>query len=481
MSLPLIRLLVLLGIVGGGIWAVRRRDALYTALDAYLFEPCAPQKLAGVRIALFAGLTWAALHTEAVWWAAQPAAMRRMLPGWLWLRDILPIDATIATYAQYALIGSSVLAMIGLNTRITAPLAAAVGVYLLGIPSFFGKVVHIDHALMLMVLVMAASPCADAWSLDRWLDRRAKPLPAPSPAYALPMRLCWLLLGTIYLFPGIWKLWESGDLWLNGQRLLFELNDEWTRRAGFVPPLRIDHYPWLLSLLGASTLLFEIGFTFAVLRPRTRAIAALAACAFHTGVRLFLGIQFYAWLPLVMLIDTPWFPMKAGSADGLQSMRPTVVVGCALLFGQVCVGLNAIDTWPLALHPLFDERYVLSAVSHGVRIRYEPSAGRERDVLYVLNKNGGGAESFRRTFLRFDRDVLAHREHAGAGRAIISMLQQNDIEVDPGDVLAIYDTSWDTLPLLERNNYKERVVRRYRVTEDGGLERASKEPRDADL
>jgi hypothetical protein len=54
------------------------------------------------------------------------------------------------------------------------------------------------------------------------------------------------------------------------------------------------------------------------------------------------------------------------------------------------------------------------------------------------------------------------------------MLRQNDIEIDPGDGLAIYDSSWDTLPLLERNNYKEKVVRRYRVTEDGDLERASR-------
>jgi hypothetical protein len=473
-SLPTLRILALLCACVAIIWAVRRREALNAAFDAYLFEPTPPQNLACVRIALFAGLTWAALHTEAVWWAAQPEGMRRMLPGWRWLRDILPINATIASYAQYALIGASVLAMLGLNTRFTAPLAAVIGVYLLGIPSFFGKVVHVDHALMLMVLVIAASPCADAFSLDRWLDRRGTPPPGPAAAYTLPMRLCWLLLGTIYLFPGLWKVWGNGDLWLNGQRLLFELNDEWSHRKGFVPPLRIDHYPWLLALLGTSTLLFEVGFIFAVLRPRTRVIAALAACAFHTGVRLFLGIQFYAWLPLVMLIDLPWFSASAGSADSGRSTRPAAVVGCALLFGQVCVGLIAIDTWPLALHPLFDERFVLGAVTHGTRIRYEPQSGRERDVLYVLTKNGGGADSFRRTLLSFDRDVSSHREHAGKGRAIVSMLRQNDIEIDPGDGLAIYDSSWDTLPLLERNNYKEKVVRRYRVTEDGDLERASR-------
>jgi hypothetical protein len=473
-SLPTLRILALLCVGVASFWAVRRRDALNAAVDTYLFEPTPPHNLACVRIALFAGLTWAALHTEAVWWAAQPEGMRHMLPGWRWLRDTLPINATIATYAQYALIGSSTLAMLGLNTRVTAPLAALIGVYLLGIPSFFGKVVHVDHALMLMVLVIAASPCADAWSIDRWLERRGTPAPAASAAYTLPMRLCWLLLGTIYLFPGIWKVWGNGDLWLNGQRLLFELNDEWNHRRGFAPPFRIDHYPWLLALLGTSTLIFEVGFIFAVLRPRTRVIAALAACAFHTGVRLFLGIQFYAWLPLVMLIDLPWFAAKAGSGDSRRSHVPAAVVGCVLLFGQVCVGLIAIDTWPLALHPLFDERFVLGPVTHGTRIRYEPESGRDRDVLYVLTKNGGGADSFRRTLLRYDRDVASHHSRAGQGRAIVSMLEQNGIELEPGDALAIYDTSWDTLPLLERNHYAEKLVHRYRVTDDGDLERAAR-------
>jgi hypothetical protein len=27
------------------------------------------------------------------------------------------------------------------------------------------------------------------------------------------------VIGTMYLFPGLWKLWEGGDLWITGQKL----------------------------------------------------------------------------------------------------------------------------------------------------------------------------------------------------------------------------------------------------------------------
>jgi hypothetical protein len=226
--------------------AFQRRRALARHLRAFFLEPSPPERLALVRIALFGALSWVSFDTKAVWWAAQPADLRVMPRGWGWVVGVLPIDATSASVAQAVTIGASLCATVGLATRITAPIAALAAVFLLGTPSFFGKVLHLDHALVLMTLVMSVSACADAWSVDRWIARRAgRPAPGSSAAYTLPMRLCWLLLGTVYLFPGLWKIWDNGDLWLNGQRLLWELNDEWGQRKYLDPPMRIDRYPWL--------------------------------------------------------------------------------------------------------------------------------------------------------------------------------------------------------------------------------------------
>jgi hypothetical protein len=231
--------------------------------------------------------------------------------------------------------------------------------------------------------------------------------------------------------------------------------------------MRIDHYPWLLAVLGTATLVFEVGFIFAVFHRSTRVLAAIAACAFHTGVRLFLGITFYAYLPLVMLLDLPWFRAR-DHVDAARSVWPSAAVGGAVLLGQIYVGSVVIDTWPLAMHPRFDERFVLGAVSHDMHIRLETRDGNNHDVAFLLAKHGVGGDGFRRMMKRFDQPGVSERRETG--RAIVSMLRQNGLELGTGDQLVIYDKSWDTFPLLERANLRDRVVRRYRVTADGTLE-----------
>ena len=242
---------------------------------------------------------------------------------------------------------------------------------------------------------------------------------------------------------------------------------------GLRAAVRIDHYPWLLSLLGTSTLLFEVGFIFAVFRPRTRVLAAFAACAFHTGIRLFLGIQFYAWLPLVMLIDLPWFDAqrrkrREQSANAVAELRRSAAHCCSARSASA-----STRSRHLAARAASALRRTLRAQRrqprHALPLRTE--RGRRARHALVLSKNGGGAEASahdaalrpRRLSQPSSRRRPLHRLDAAAKRPRArSRRRARDLR-----------TSWDTLPLLERNNYKERVVRRYRVTEDGDLERSS--------
>jgi hypothetical protein len=449
---------------------VYRRRAVAASLQTFFFEPSPPQNLALLRVAVFGTLAWVGSHTRAVWWASQPAALRMLPPGWGWLDGTLPIDASTATFAQYAVVACSACAALGLLTRITAPIAAIAAVYLLGTPSFFGKILHVDHALVMMALVLAASPCGDAWSLDRLVRRSRGVAPAAaSAAYTLPIRLCWLLFGTIYLFPGIWKLWEAGDIWLSGERLLWELQDEWGQRKYLKPPMRIDQYPWLLKLLGAATLVFELGFFFAMFNRWTRIAAVLGAVAFHVSVRLFLGIRFYEYLPLVLLIDFP-FRAPAVAASLRRSLWPSAMAGSALLLGQFYVGFAQIDTWPIAMHPKFSERGGPKSITRNHKFALEPrGGGRERDIVYVLQKLGGG-HGFTRVMIRFDGEVARGLLHKDKSRSIVTMLRDNGLTLQAGDHIAVYKTSWDTYPIGKRQNYKKTFLRRYRVTEDGGLE-----------
>ncbi|HYJ11117.1 MAG TPA: hypothetical protein VEX18_18975, partial [Polyangiaceae bacterium] len=383
-----------------------KRQAVAENLRRFFLEPTAPTNLAILRFVLFGGLARVSVDTSAVFWAAVPPELRFMPPGWRWLHGSLPLNEQLAQGAQYVVVLGGLCAASGLLTRVTAPITALVAVYLLGVPSFFGKILHMDHALVLMALVVSASPCGDALSLDRlWLRRRGVPPPGPSTAYTLPIRLSWLLLGTIYLFPGLWKVWNNGDLWLSGERLLWELRDEWGQRSNFNPPMRIDEHPWLLKLLGASTLIFEVGIFFAIFNRYTRIAFAFGAVAFHIGVRAFLGIKFYALVPLVLLIDFPTFGSYKAALAPVRSFVASAAVGCLLLAAQTYVGLAQIDTWPVALHPKFDERKggKLTASSHQLVLE-QAEAGEPEDIGRAL-VGLGAMNGYVRLFLNVDRDI----------------------------------------------------------------------------
>jgi hypothetical protein len=465
-------------LIAAGLLLYKRRPVA-ESLRRFFFEPSPPTNLALLRVAVFGGLTIVSLQTSAVWWASVPAELRFMPPGWRWLHGVLPISGALVSGAQQVVVIASVCAALGALTRVTAPIAAVLSVYVLGVPSFFGKVLHMDHALVMMALVIAASPCGDALSVDGlWRQKRGGAVPGPSTAYTLPIRLSWLLLGSIYLFPGLWKLWNNGDLWLNGQRLYWELMDEWGQRKNFDPPLRIDQQPTLLKLLGASTLIFEIGIFFAIFNRYTRIAAALAAVAFHVGVRLFLGIKYYAYVPLVLLIDFPTFGAYKAALPQARSMLASAIVGCTLLALQAFVGLAQIDTWPVALHPKFDERTGAKTTASNNMIALSKDGGDEQDVGRAL-VGVGAMNGFTRLFLNVDRDVARGIPRQARTRALVTVMRDAGLDLDAGDIITgdiitVYATRWKVYPLGERSGFRRSLKRRYRVAEDDSLEVISK-------
>jgi hypothetical protein len=462
---------IALALIAAGVVVYKRREVA-AHLRRFFLEPSAPTNLAILRAAVFASIAWVSTQTTAVWWASVPKELRFMPPGWRWLKNSLPLDAELASNAQLVVVAASVCAALGLLTRISSPIAAVLAIYLLGVPSFFGKVLHMDHALVMMALVISASPAGDALSIDRLFKKgRGEPPPGPATAYTLPIRLCWLLLGTIYLFPGIWKVWNNGDLWLSGERLLWELRDEWGQRNKFKPPMRIDEHPWLLQLLGISTLIFEVGIFFAIFQRHARIAAAFAAVAFHVGVREFLGIKFHAYVPLVLLIDFPALAAYRGLAVQARSVAASAIVGCALLAAQTYVGLAQIDTWPVALHPKFDERKggKLTASNHQIMLEPQDEEAEQLDLGREL-VGRGTMNGYVRLFLNVDRDVAKGIPRMARSRALIKVLREAGVEIEAGDHIAVYTTKWNVFPLGERSNFKRELKRRYVVLGDGALE-----------
>ncbi|HET9960358.1 MAG TPA: hypothetical protein VFQ61_37965 [Polyangiaceae bacterium] len=365
-----------------------RPEQAWQKAREFLLEPTHPANLGLLRAVVFGTVFYDACHSQAWWYATLPKEFVSPPRGWEWLGAWFESWLPYVKPAQTLLCVCAALASLGVLARVTTKLAAILAVLVLGVPAFFFKVSHGLHMPVLLALVLASSRAGDGLAIDVWIRQyRGQPAPSPGPAYTIPVRLCWLILGTMYLFPGVWKLWDTGDQWLNGTKLQVEMAKKWAQSPEFVPALRVDHSKWLLAIGGAFTLIFEIGFFFAILWRPTRLLGALAAALFHTGVGLTMGIWFSVFFPLIVFIDFPavlrlWpfryaapiliaafetarrrLSLRPQPAPALDSNRshysasaPPLLVGLLLLTSMLYAGLVPVDSWPISVYPLFNSR-----------------------------------------------------------------------------------------------------------------------------
>ena len=214
-------------------------------------------------------------------------------PGWGWLLQILPptpdlVEAVTMLFRLCCLAG-----LVGLFTRSAAIGAAITGLYAMGVLQFFGKIDHYHH-LWWFTLLLAFSPAGHVLSIDG--ARRALPIPQGAEPearqYALPLRFIWLLIGLVYFFPGLWKFVLSGTDWALSDNLKFKMYAKWFELGGWEPFFRLDQYPWLYRTGGILTLVFELGFIFALFSPRARVPFILGGLVFFVSNGLFLNIYF---------------------------------------------------------------------------------------------------------------------------------------------------------------------------------------------
>jgi len=256
-----------------------------------------PLNLAVFRIALFYSV-FASVNVEFfVGLSRTPREFLVPPAGLGWLLASLPVGPDLMEGAARLLLLSSVLAMLGVYTRVSAVVVVVLGFYVLGVPQLFGKVNHYHH-LLWFAAILAASPCGDALSIDalrrawKGADSGNVEPPGESRAYALPLRLVWLLIGVMYFFPGFWKWWSAGIDWALSDNLRFIMYTRWTEVGDWTPFFRIDRYPLLYQAGAAGTIAFELSFIFLIFFPRLRLLAVAQALAFHTMTRVLMQIWF---------------------------------------------------------------------------------------------------------------------------------------------------------------------------------------------
>jgi len=273
-----------------------RRETLAT-VKQFFTAATHPINLAVFRIIFFWTLFSSVDTSYAAWFGQVPPELRVAPAGLGWMLRYVPIDETWVTFSCYLLRGLCVTGMIGLFSRSSALLAAILGFYVHGIPSFFGKVNH-DHHLVWFSVILAVSRCGDMFSCDAvraaWkrADVGVTDPPGPSRVYALPLRFVWILLGVLYFFPGFWKLWSSGFDWAFSDNLKLRMYLKWMEFNDWTPFFRLDHYPALYKPAALGTMFFELSFIFLIFFPQVRILAPLGGILFHSMSSLFLRIFF---------------------------------------------------------------------------------------------------------------------------------------------------------------------------------------------
>lgn len=246
-----------------------------------------------------------------------------------------------------------VMALIGFMTRLSTGLAALLSIYLFGLMENLGKVDHFHHVVWFMAMLAVADSgrllsvdalClaikkADAGTMEQEYKR--------SDALWV-LRYIWVLLGLVYLGPGIAKLMSAMTVgWAGAANLQNIFLRKWLELSwydpGFVLPLRVDRMPHLiLEVLGCGAIVFESCFVAAVLFRFFRPALAFAGIAFHVGNGIFLGIWFTTLLPVyACLVD--WAAMARNLNRRLKIPAFVVYDGSCRLCRRTIAILKSLD------------------------------------------------------------------------------------------------------------------------------------------
>ena len=380
-QLMLSRLWFIIGLVHLIAVIFQQRKSVPQELRTFFLSPGSGLNLAVFRIIYFGfvgygvlaivlasgaiSLTGTEFALEKFIWGDLPKSSRIPLPFMEWYIMHVPINLQLAKTATILLLTSGFLCMIGLFTRVSALVHVVAAFYILGVPNFFGKVNH-SHFQVWLPLIFAFSPCADRLSLDALIWKRKSPGQAVQ--YGLPIKLFWVILGTLYFFPGFWKIWNAGFDWAFKDNLLHQMYFKWIELRDWQPLFQIDKAPNLLRLLAFSVIVWELVFIILILRPATRLIAVIEGLLFHFSTWAFMNILFmglvfcYAsfvdweriWNKISGSGKSRKHPPGVSPTPSMNSLLPVSIAGVFIISMNIFTGFGNVVSWPFACYPTFE-------------------------------------------------------------------------------------------------------------------------------
>jgi predicted DCC family thiol-disulfide oxidoreductase YuxK len=280
-----------------------RTPALSARAEAWLFAPGDARRLAAVRIGLCGLLAVRLSRGLYLSLAGQPAALFRPR-SFMHLFASMPSRQVVLT-VQIVAVAAAVFAAVGVRARVMLPLAWAAALFLNGMATSVGKIVHNDVLLLLCLVPLLASPVPDAWSVDA---KRGGSRPARwSVRYGWPVRTAMVVAAGAYFFTGLAKVVFSGPAWVltgNMRWVLYAASDAHATPNHLA--LLIADRPLLAHGVAALTLLVELGFPVVLFRTRAAWFFVPGAVALHAAIGATMGLDYSAWAITVLIVFVPW-------------------------------------------------------------------------------------------------------------------------------------------------------------------------------
>jgi len=220
----------------------------------------------------------------------RPTGVMKFLP-WSFY-DHLQTPSGILTLKTLMVL-SLLLSTIGFGTVISTKTSLLLVVFYQGLLRSFGHFNHDEMIAVYFLVVLAFTPCGDAFSIDSW--RRQTTRERPAFAYAYPILLMQLLLAWIYVTSALIKLRVAGMKYLSADNLpalaifhsLDNLHDTSFKIAFMLPQVK-QYLPFAVAFV----LIWELLFPLAIFFQRIRWWILAIGVAFHIATLFVMNIFF---------------------------------------------------------------------------------------------------------------------------------------------------------------------------------------------
>jgi HTTM domain len=213
-----------------------------------------------------------------------------------------------------AMVLSLLLSAVGFLTVVTTKTSFLLVLFYQGLLRSFGHFNHDEMVAVYFLLVLAFTPCGDAFSIDSWLRKTKKE--RPSFAYAYPILLMQLLLAWTYFSSALIKLRVAGWKYLSADNLpslaifhsLDNLHDTGFRLAFWLPQVKA-YLPFAVGFV----LVWELLFPLAIFWRRVRWWILGMGIIFHLSTLFFMNIFFPHQLAMY-LVFVNWDGLVRGKS-----------------------------------------------------------------------------------------------------------------------------------------------------------------------